>query len=160
MAAPSAVPATAERALARVRPVAVVAALTIVLAAGLVIEMPWWCPLGQCPAIARVGALTYSIGSGQELLVEPDDVDAYGQISRIGPHGGDGGLADMTTYRLRGLDPELVLLARWDPEFVAVQEYPIGDWAVLMRGDYAELCPYIDPDAESYRFYCLEPEVE
>jgi hypothetical protein len=136
---------------------ALVGVVAVLLVIWLVSEMKWLCPLGQCPTIARVAGLDYDVGAfSEELLIGEDDIEAYGPITRMGPGDADTQLADMTTYSIQGIDPQIALLARWSQEFLDGQEFPINGWAILLRGSWSELCPYTDPQSDSFRFYCQD----
>jgi hypothetical protein len=136
---------------------ALVAVAAVVLVVWLASEMKWLCPLGQCPTIARVAGLDYDVGAfSEELIFGQDDLEVYGPITRVGPGDAEAELADLTAYRLQGIDPQIALLARWSKQFLSGQEFPINEWALLLRGSWSELCPYTDPQSDSFRFYCQD----
>ncbi len=101
------------------------------------------------PAEARVNGQTYAISIARSLEIGDEDVTPFGTVESTDMYL----FADSTAYVIDGVDPEEALVVRADPD-AGDDGGRYGDWILLIRGDFAHLCPYFDPTAEATPAVC------
>lgn len=128
----------------RTTPPALLAAATLSLVIGVTVAVIL-SQSGVQPASARVNGRDYGIAAARSLRVSEADLEAYGEVERF-----DSALPiqGTTAYALNGVDPANVLVVPLQPgsQDGAGQ---LGDYALLVQGSFAAVCPYFDPTSSA-----------
>ena len=119
-------------------------ALVAAAALGLVLSATGAVLLSQsgiAPASARVNGLDYGIAAARSLHVSSADLQPYGDVERFDspiP------IVGRTAFALKGVDPRQALVVPLQP---GSQDGAggFGDYALLVQGSFAAVCPYFDP---------------
>jgi hypothetical protein len=132
-------------------------AFGLVIAAALIagaLELDaMYCLMGQCQMIVRVAALEYGVSLARGLTAGPGDLSEYATLANVRPVAAASQFADDTAYSLHGVDPETALVVRWAAG-QSDDAGPYPPYALLIRGDWSELCQYFDPETETAPAEC------
>lgn len=101
---------------------------------------------GDCPAMARVEARSYAVGSPGHVSFDESDVSPHVRIEWTNA---DGFFLDWQAYLLRDVDAATFMLARTSAELRADGEW--GDWIGLWgQGEDQDFCGYFERQAPTW----------